>query len=477
MEEIKLTKEYKNVWELINEEEKNNILNFAEYYKDFISSAKTERLSVKESLKIAKEKGFTEFKTDQKLKPGDRIYFINKNKNIILYIIGKNDIEKGIKILAAHIDSPRIDLKPNPMYEDGNLCLFDTHYYGGIKKYQWTTIPLALYGVMLNKENKIIEIGIGDDQNDPVFYISDLLIHLAKDQMNKTLAEGVSAEKLNIIIGSIPLIKNTENNNEKDKQKNNLSIKENILKILNEKYEISEEDFVGAEIEAVPAGKARDVGFDRSLILGYGHDDRSCSYAALRAITDINQVPEKTLCVALVDKEEIGSYGNTGLESNFFEYTLLEVFNSLKGEVNILSFKRMLNSSLGISADVTAGFDPTYAEVHDKKNTYFINKGVGIKKYTGSRGKSGASDANAEFISKLRNFLSSKNIIWQSGELGKVDQGGGGTVAFLLARYNMEIIDMGVPVLSMHSPLEVISKADLYMTYKAYKAFLEDFNI
>lgn len=473
MEENKLLKDYKNIWEIIEESEAKEVFSFAERYKDFISYGKTERLCVKKAEEIIKEKGFKEFEPNKKVKPGDKVYFKNKGKNIAIYIIGREDIEKGIKLIAGHIDSPRIDLKPNPVYEDGGLCLFDTHYYGGIKKYQWTTIPLALKGVILNKDKNVVEIDIGESEDDPVFYISDLLIHLAKDQMNKTLSEGVTGENLNIIVGSIPLKKPEEKN---DKSKNGSSIKENILKIINEKYNFSEEDFVGAEIEAVPSGRAKDVGFDRSLVIGYGHDDRACSYAALESILDIDK-PDKTLCVLLIDKEEIGSYGNTGLESNFFEYTLIEIINSLNGRVDLLTLRRVLNNSMAISADVTAAFDPTYPDVHDKKNSCFVNKGVAIKKYTGSRGKSGASDANAEFASKLRRFLSDNGVIWQAGELGKVDQGGGGTVAFLLARYNMEVIDMGVPVLSMHSPLEVIAKADIYMTYKAYKLFMEKFSL
>lgn len=461
-----LLKKYTNIWEKASEEEKADIFAFAESYKDFISYSKTERRAVGFALKLAKAKGYVDFSEKKTLKAGDKIYFINRDKNIVLYKIGKKGFDAGIRMLAAHLDAPRLDLKPNPLYEDAGIALLDTHYYGGIKKYQWTAIPLALYGVAYTQKGQRVEISIGDDANDPVFYISDLLIHLSKDQMKKSLDEGVSGENLDVICGSIPLKKTGA-------EKEDSPIKRQVVGYLKEKYDLIEEDLVGSELEIVPAGFARDIGFDRSLIAGYGHDDRSCSFAALRAILDLEETPEKTSCVLLVDKEEIGSYGNTGLESDFFIHTLMEVIEKRSEKSSHLDIRRCLRQSLAISADVGAAFDPNYPEVNDKKNTPYLNKGVVLKKYTGSRGKSGASDSNAEFISAIRKLLSDNGISWQAGELGKVDQGGGGTVAFILAKMNMDVLDIGIPVLSMHAPVEAIGKADLYMAYQAYQLFLK----
>lgn len=461
-----LLKKYGNIWEQISDSEKEALFSFAESYKDFISYSKTERRAVSFAQKLAKSKGFVEFSQQKTLKAGDKVYFINREKNIVLYIIGKEDLDKGINLLAAHLDAPRLDLKPNPLYEDAGMALLDTHYYGGIKKYQWTAIPLALYGVAVTQEGKKIEICIGDDPTDPVFYITDLLIHLSKDQMKKSLEEGVSGESLDVLCGSIPFKKKPE-------EKEDSPIKRQILQLLHEKYGLIEEDLVGSELEVVPAGFARDIGFDRSLIAGYGHDDRSCSFASLKAILDVSAVPDRTVSVLLVDKEEIGSYGNTGLESDFFTYTLQEIMNLKEQKSSSLDLRRCLNASMALSADVGAAYDPIYPEVNDKKNATYLNKGVILKKYTGSRGKSGASDANAEFISLVRRLFTEHKIVWQTGELGKVDQGGGGTVAFLLAKMNMDVLDVGLPVLSMHAPTEAIAKADLYMAYKAYKLFLE----
>lgn len=470
-EEKSFEKKYENIWEHVSDEQKECISSFAASYMDFISYSKTERKAVEFSLKLARSKGFVNFFDKEKLEAGDKVYFINRDKNLILYVIGSEDLSKGINLLAAHLDVPRLDLKPNPLYEEGGMALLDTHYYGGIKKYQWTSIPLAMYGKVIKSCGESIDIVIGDDYEDPIFYISDLLPHLAKDQMKKTLSEGVSGEDLNVLCGSIPLVEKDENGKVKKIEN---PIKKQILNILNEKYAIVEEDLVGSEFEIVPAGLAREVGFDRSMISGYGHDDRSCSFASLKAIINCDYVPKKTISVALVDKEEIGSYGNTGLESDFFSYSLLELMDKKESKSSILDLKRCFFNSKAISADVAAAADPNYPGVEDKKNASYINKGISMKKYTGSRGKSGASDANAEFASAVRNLLSENNIFWQSGEMGKVDQGGGGTVAFLLARLNMDVLDIGIPVLSMHAPVEVISKADLFMAYKAYSILLQN---
>ncbi|QEK13600.1 aminopeptidase [Crassaminicella thermophila] len=450
----------------MDEKEKDDVFKFNEGYKAFLDNGKTERECVKEIIKQAKENGYKNIEEfingNETLKEGSKIYANNKGKAVALFVIGKELIEKGMHVVGAHIDSPRLDLKPFPLYEDGGLALFKTHYYGGIRKYQWTTIPLALHGVIINKKGEKINIVIGEEENDPVFFITDLLPHLAKDQNEKKLSEGITGEGLNILIGSIPY------KDDEIKEK----VKYNILKLLYEKYGIEEEDFLTAEIEVVPAGKAKDVGIDKSLVGAYGQDDRVCSYTAMQAIFKISN-PIKTAVTLLVDKEEIGSVGNTGMQSRFFENTVAELIALQSNDFSILKVRRALSNSKVLSADVGAGFDPNFPDVLDKRNAAFIGKGVLISKYTGARGKSGSNDANAEFLAMVRKIFYENNILWQIGELGKVDQGGGGTIAYILANYGAEVVDCGVPLLSMHAPMEIASKIDVYMTYKAYKVFLE----
>lgn len=460
----KLSKKYDYVWENLKGKELKNAMEFCEGYKSFMNSSKTEREVVKNIISIVSKKGYVSLedaiRENKKLKAGDKIYASNKGKTLALVIIGKDDVQNGFNIVGSHIDSPRLDLKPNPLYEDEGFAMLDTHYYGGIKKYQWVTIPLAIHGVVINKEGKKIDIVIGEDESDPVLYISDLLIHLASDQMNKKLSKGVEGEDLNILFGSIPI---------EDKEAKN-RVKLNILRLLNEKYGIDEEDFVTAELEVVPAGKSRDVGLDRSMIMAYGPDDKVCAYPSLEAALDID-VPEKSCIILFADKEEIGSVGATGMHSRFFENTAAEVLNLL-GKSDSISLRRALQNSRMLSSDVTEAFDPNYPEVNEKKNVAYAGKGIVITKYTGARGKAGCNDANAEFIGQLRSIFNNENVVWQTGELGKVDLGGGGTIAYILAAYGMEVIDCGVALLSMHAPWEIASKADIYDTYKAYKAFL-----
>jgi aspartyl aminopeptidase len=460
-----LTKKYEYVWDKIGENEVKEMMDFAEKYKDFMNKAKTEREATAEIVRMAKEKGFIDLNDaiaqNKKLSAGDKVFAVNKEKAVALFVIGSTPMEKGMNIVGSHIDSPRIDLKPNALYEDEGFALLETHYYGGIKKYQWVTIPLALHGVVVKKGGEKVNIVIGEDENDPVLYITDLLIHLSADQMEKKLAKGIEGEDLNVLIGSRPI---------EDKEAKG-RIKLNILRILNERYGIDEEDFVTAEFEIVPAGRARDVGLDRSMVMAYGHDDRVCAYTSLEAILEIEK-PEKT-CVALfVDKEEIGSNGATGMHSRFFENVVAEVME-LMGEYSELKLRRCLANSKMLSSDVTAAFDPIYPSVLERKNTAYMGKGIVITKYTGSRGKYSCNDANAEFLGYLRDLFNKHNIIWQTGELGKVDQGGGGTIAYILAEYGMEVVDCGVALLSMHAPWEIASKADIYETYKAYKVFLQ----
>ncbi|MCT4612271.1 MAG: aminopeptidase [Clostridia bacterium] len=456
--------ENKNGWNDLNKSEIKKVMSFSKRYMTFLNNAKTEREAVKEIIKLAKKEGFISLEeaTQKKLnKPGTKIYSSNRDKSLALFILGKEPMNKGIKIIGSHIDSPRLDLKPNPMYEDKSLALLKTHYYGGIKKYQWATIALSLHGVVIDKNGNKIDVSIGDDDNDPVFYISDLLPHLSKDQISKKMHEGISGEDLNVIIGSIP----------HKIKKDSYSVKEGILNILNEKYGITEEDFISSEFELVPSFKAKDVGLDRSLIAGYGHDDKSCAYASLEAIKDIT-IPEKTISILFTDKEEIGSYGNSGGQSRFFEYAIAELINLTNKNYNELLLKQCFSNSKVISADVGAAFDSTYAAAYSKYNSAYIGHGVILKKYTGSRGKSGASDASAEYVGEIRKIFNDNNISWQASEMGKVDQGGGGTISYILANYNADVIDCGTPVLSMHAPIELISKVDLYNTYLAYKCFL-----
>lgn len=447
----------KHVSEIISEEETKKADEFAEGYKYYMDNGKTERESVEFFVNKAKELGFTEFDRKKDYKPGDKIYFNNRGKSVILCVIGTRPISDGVKISAAHLDSPRLDLKPNPLYEDNEIAYFKTHYYGGIKKYQWTTIPLSLHGVIVKANGESVNVCIGEDDNDPQFVITDLLPHLAQNQMKQTMSEGVKGENLNILIGSRPF----------SKDEGSEKVKLNIIKLLNEKYGIVEDDFLSAELELVPAFKARDIGLDRSLIGAYGHDDKVCAYPAAEAIFAVEN-PAYTLLTVLTDKEEIGSDGNTGLNSSYMKYFISDLAK-MGGE----DPWRVLSASECLSADVNAAFDPMFPEVSEPKNASFVNRGVVITKYTGARGKSGSSDASAEYMGKIRKMLNENDVVWQIGELGKVDIGGGGTVAMYVANLDIDVVDLGVPVLSMHAPFEVISKLDLYMAYRAFKAFFE----
>ncbi len=459
------------IWENLNNDEKKDIFAIGNDYRNFMDASKTERLSIKEIIRRAEANGFINIENIKEVKPNDKLYYINKEKNAVLVVIGKEKLENGMNIVGSHVDAPRIDLKQNPLYEDHGLALLKTHYYGGIRKYQWVTIPLALYGTVVKANGEVVNIAIGDDENDPIFYITDLLPHLAKDQNDKKLSEAIEGEGLNVIIGSLPAdCAESDDVDGKDKK-----FKYNVLKILNEKYGMIEEDFQTAELEIVPAGKARDVGLDRGMIAAYGHDDRVCAYTSLKAILEVEN-PDKTAIALFVDKEEIGSVGNTGMHSMFFNNIVAELI-SLQSEGNYceLMLKRALSNSSMLSSDVAAGVDPTYPQVSEIQNSPIMGKGVAMVKYTGSRGKSGANDANAEYIGKLRKLFNENNVVWQPAELGKVDQGGGGTIAYIMANFNMDVVDLGVPVLSMHAPYEIISKTDLYMTYKAYKTFYNNF--
>jgi len=455
----KLLMKRKNVYNRVSEETVKASYDFAEKYKKFLDHAKTEREAVVQAVEILKNNGFKEYKKGGKFKAGDKVYKVNRGKAVLIAVIGKQPIGEGVKICAAHIDSPRLDLKQNPLYEDTELALFKTHYYGGIKKYQWTAIPLSLHGVIVKADGTKVTVAIGEDENDPVFCVTDLLPHLGNEQMSRPASKVVKGEALNILIGSRPF---------KDDEESG-AVKLNILNILNEKYGITESDFISAELEAVPAFKAKDIGFDRSLIGGYGHDDRCCSFPALMAAIDLKTIPQHTSVTVLTDKEETGSDGNTGLCSAYLKYFIADIAEDLGS-----NGRDVLSASECLSADVNAAFDPTYPEVMEKNNSAYINKGVCITKYTGARGKSGTSDASAEFAGKIRILMDSNNVVWQTGELGKVDEGGGGTVAAYIANLNVDTIDMGVPVLSMHAPYEVISKLDLYMAYRAFTVFITD---
>jgi len=460
----KLAKKYEYAWDKYNSDDFKNVFSLGEMYKKFISKCKTERECIDEFIVKAKAKGYRDIseviKNNEKLKPGDKIYSNNKGKTLALFLIGSDCLEKGLNILGAHVDSPRLDLKQNPLYEDTDLALFKTHYYGGIKKYQWVTTPLAIHGVIIKKDGSKINVVIGEDENDPVFGVSDLLVHLAGEQMDKKASKVIEGEDLNILVGSIPSV---------DKESKE-RVKENILSMLNEKYDICEEDFVSAELEIVPAGKARDYGLDRSMIMAYGHDDRICAYTSFEAMMELNE-NNKTCVTLLVDKEEVGSIGATGMHSRFFENTVAEIINLIGGYSDI-SIRRALTNSKMLSSDVSAAFDPNFASSMEKKNAAYFGKGIVFNKYTGARGKSGCNDANPEFIAEIRNFLEKDGISWQTAELGKVDAGGGGTIAYILAQYNMEVIDCGVALHNMHAPYEVASKADIYETKRAYYSFL-----
>lgn len=455
-------------WNHYSEEEKKKVFEFAEEYRKFISACKTERECVRTFVERAEAAGYLDIKKviaeGIKLESGARVYADNNGKALAMFIVGKKPMEEGMRILGAHVDSPRMDLKQNPFYEDTGLAMLDTHYYGGVKKYQWVTLPLALHGVVAKKDGSVVEVNIGDKPGDPVFGVSDLLIHLAGEQMEKKAAKVIEGENLDLLIGSIPLA-GEEKENAKD------TVKENILGILKEEYGIEEEDFLSAEIEVVPAGEARDYGLDRSMIMGYGHDDRVCAYPSFEAMLAKNETPEYTSVCLLVDKEEIGSVGATGMQSRFFENMTAEVM-AAAGQYTELALRRALQNSHVLSSDVSAAFDPNYPAVMDKKNAAYFGKGMVFNKYTGSRGKSGSNDASAEYVGKLRAVMDDGNVFYQTAELGKVDQGGGGTIAYILANYGMQVIDSGVAVLNMHAPWEIISKADLYEAYKGYVAFL-----
>ena len=457
----------KNAWEHLAEGERAQVMDFAEKYKAYLDAGKTERECVTEAVRLAKEAGFTDLnailKEGKQLKAGDRVYQAWMGKCIMLFIIGEKDIERGMNILGAHIDSPRIDIKQNPLYEDSGFAYLDTHYYGGIKKYQWVASPLALHGVVCLKDGTTVTISIGENEGDPIFYISDLLIHLAGDQMGKSAAKVIEGEQLNIIIGSEPV-----------KEEDKWTVKANVLKLLKEQYGIEEEDFVSAEIEAVPAGKSRDVGFDRSMIAGYGHDDRVCAYPSMAALLDFEGTPAYTLCALLTDKEEIGSVGATGMNAKYFENTMAEIIANIKGVDSPIVLRRCLRNSRMLSSDVSAGFDPNFAGVFEKKNASIVGNGVTFNKFTGSRGKGGSNDCNAEFVAMVRRICEDAGVCWQTAELGAVDVGGGGTIAYICANYGMNVIDAGLPVLSMYAPWELISKVDLWEEYKCYCAFIKN---
>lgn len=452
-----------NAWKKYGREELKELDSLCEDYREFLNKGKTERECVKEIVKAVKKAGYVDINDiideKKKLKPGSKVYAVWMNKTVALFNIGTKDIEKGMNILGAHIDSPRMDVKQNPLYEKEGFAYLDTHYYGGIKKYQWVTLPLAIHGVVAKKNGDVVDINIGEDKNDPVFCVTDLLIHLAGNQMEKKASKVIEGEELDILFGSIPL---------KDTEKE--AVKANVLELIKDKYGMKEEDFISAELEVVPAGKARDCGIDRSMILAYGQDDRVCAYTSLVAMIEADKV-EKTICCLLTDKEEIGSVGATGMQSHFFENTVAEIINALT-DYSELKLRRCLASSRMLSSDVSAGYDPTFASAFDKNNAAIFGEGMVFNKFTGARGKSGSNDANAEYLGAIRKILDDEKVCYQTAELGKVDIGGGGTIAYILSLYGMEVVDCGVAVLNMHAPWEVTSKADIYETKKGYVAFL-----
>ncbi len=449
----------KNAWKKYSGEKLEELMQFNEEYKNFISVGKTEIACVDEAVRLAEAKGFKELSTYSNLKPGDKVYVTNKRKNVAVFVIGNNPIEAGLRVLGAHIDSPRLDVKQNPLYEAGGFCLMDTHYYGGIKKYQWVTIPLAIYGIVCKKDGSVINVVIGEDANDPVVGISDLLVHLSGDQMQKPASKVIEGEALDVTLGSMPL-----DGEEKD------SVKKHVLKLLKEKYDFDEEDFLSAELEIVPAGAARDYGLDRSMVAGYGHDDRVCGYTSLRAVLD-TPTCDYTTCAILVDKEEVGSIGATGAQSRWFENTVAELVN-LTTDYCELKVRHAMQNTKMLSSDVSVGFDPLFPGVTESKNTAYLGNGICFNKYTGSRGKGGCNDAMPEYIAEIRRVMDDADINFQTAEIGRVDQGGGGTIAYILGNYNMHVIDAGIPVLNMHAPMEIVSKADVYEAYLAYKTFI-----
>ena len=461
--------EHKNVWEKYDDSQLEKVNILADNYRKFLDNGKTERECIDQIVNRIEKEGYVELesliKENKSLKAGDKVYSVCMNKSIVMYQIGKRPMTEGLNILGAHIDSPRLDVKQNPLYEDGGFAYLDTHYYGGVKKYQWVTLPLALHGVIVKKDGTTTIVNIGEAENDPVFFVSDLLIHLAQEQLEKKAAKVIEGEALDIVVGNMPIFNKDMEKEEKE------AVKKNVLKILKDMYDVEEEDFLSAEIEVVPAGCAREAGFDRSMILAYGHDDRVCAFTSLEAMLEVDN-PERTTCCILVDKEEIGSVGATGMQSRFFANTVAEVMNLL-GEYSELNVRRTLAASYMLSSDVSAGYDPSYASSFDKKNAAFLGQGMVFNKFTGSRGKSGSNDANAEYIAMIRKIMDEGNISFQTAELGKVDVGGGGTIAYILALYGMNVIDCGVAVLNMHAPWEAISKADLMETKNGYKVFLQ----
>lgn len=453
----------KSLWEVYDDSQLQELEKLSADYRMFLDKGKTERECIRETVKMAKEAGYRDLKeileSGETLKTGDGVYAVYMDKTIALFRIGEEPLENGMNILGAHVDSPRIDLKQNPLYEAAQFAYFDTHYYGGVKKYQWVTIPLAIHGVVVRKDGSVMEIVIGEDEADPIFVITDLLIHLAKEQMELKASQVIEGEKLDLLIGNKPL---------KGEEKE--AVKANIVKLLKEKYNIEEEDFVSAELEIVPAGKARDCGLDRSMIMAYGQDDRVCAFTSLLAMLEVKDV-KRTSCCLLVDKEEIGSVGATGMQSRFFENVVAELLYAM-GEDSNIKVRRALANSKMLSSDVSAAFDPMFEACFEKKNSAYFGRGITFNKYTGSRGKGGSNDANPEYIAHLRDILAKHNVTFQTAELGRVDVGGGGTIAYILANYGMEVIDSGVPVLNMHAPWEVTSKTDVYEAYRGYKAFL-----
>lgn len=474
--------ETKNTWETYDEKQLKEVDAFAEDYMDFLNNGKTERECIDTIVNRIEKEGYQELeslmKAQKKLQCGDKVYSVWMNKSIVMFQIGKKPMAEGMNILGAHIDSPRLDVKQNPLYEDGGFAYLDTHYYGGVKKYQWVTIPLAIHGVIVKKDGTTVEVNVGENEDDPVFFVSDLLIHLAQEQLEKKAAKVIEGEALDIIIGNKPLVIKKEKDEEKkddDKQEaksEKEAVKKNMLEILKETYDVEEEDFLSAELEVVPAGKAREAGFDRSMILAYGQDDRVCAFSSLKAMLEVKET-ERTACCILVDKEEIGSVGATGMQSRFFENAVAEVMN-LTGEYSELNVRRCLASSCMLSSDVSSAFDPSYAASFDKKNVAYLGGGMVFNKFTGSRGKSGSNDANAEYLAHIRAIFEKEEVNFQTAELGRVDLGGGGTIAYILALYGMNVIDSGVAVLNMHAPWEATSKADVYETKRGYVAFLEN---
>ena len=468
----------KCAWETYSEKDLKKLEKLCKEYREFLDNGKTERECVDEIVNTIEAEGYQEMETviknGGKLKAGDKVYSVWMNKSVVMFQVGKKPLAEGINILGAHIDSPRLDVKQVPLYEDGchAFAYLDTHYYGGVKKYQWVTLPLAIHGVVVKKDGTTVELNLGEEEDDPVFFISDLLIHLAAEQLEKKAAKVIEGEALDLIVGSKPITLAKEDGKAKEEKSAKDAIKAGVLDILKKTYDFDEDDFLSAELEIVPAGKAREAGFDRSMILGYGQDDRVCAFTSMRAMLDVKNL-DRTLCCILVDKEEIGSVGATGMQSAFFENAVAELMN-LTGEYSELNVRRCLARSCMLSSDVSAGYDPSYDSCFEKKNAAWIGGGMCFNKFTGARGKSGSNDANAEYIAHIRKIFDDKKIVWQTAELGKVDVGGGGTIAYILALYGMNVIDSGVAVLNMHAPWEATSKADIYEAYRGYKAFAED---